>query len=48
MCFSMIVLAVLCIALSLMIIPGIRETVMVNVVYTLINKSNYLLILSEI
>ncbi len=44
MCFSMIVLALLCIALSLLVMPGIRETIMVNVVYTLINKSSYLLI----
>jgi multicomponent Na+:H+ antiporter subunit D len=48
MCFSMIVLAILCIALSLLILPGLRETVMEHVVYTLINKSNYLLILSDI
>jgi len=45
MCFSMIVLAVLCIALSLLIIPGIRETIMQHVVYILINKANYSLIL---
>ncbi len=48
MCFSMIVLAVLCIGLSLLIIPGIREAVMEPVVNALINKANYLLILSEI
>lgn len=48
MCFSMIVLAVLCIGLSLLIIPGIREAVMEPVVNTLINKANYLLILSGI
>jgi multicomponent Na+:H+ antiporter subunit D len=45
MCFSMIVLAVLCIALSLLIIPGIREAVMEPVVNVLINKADYLLIL---
>ena len=48
MCFSMIVLAILCICLSLLIIPGIREAVIEPVVNTLINKANYLLILSEI
>lgn len=48
MSFSMIVLAILCICLSLLIIPGIREAVMEPVVNTLINKANYLLILSEI
>jgi multicomponent Na+:H+ antiporter subunit D len=45
MCFSMIVLAVLCIALSLLIIPGIREAVMEPVVNTIINRADYLLIL---
>ena len=45
MCFSMIVLAVLCIALSLLIVPGIREAVMEPVVNTLINKAYYMLIL---
>jgi multicomponent Na+:H+ antiporter subunit D len=45
MCFSMIVLAVLCIALSLLIIPGIREAVMEPVVNAVINKADYLLIL---
>jgi multicomponent Na+:H+ antiporter subunit D len=48
MCFSMIVLAILCIGLSLLIIPGIREAVMEPVINTLTNKANYLLILSEI
>jgi multicomponent Na+:H+ antiporter subunit D len=48
MCFSMIVLAILCIALSLLIIPGIRETIIQNVVYNLVNKANYLLILKDI
>ncbi|UCH13826.1 MAG: hypothetical protein JSV22_12050 [Bacteroidales bacterium] len=48
MCFSMIVLAILCVCLSLLIIPGIREAVIEPVVNTLINKANYLLILSEI
>ncbi len=45
MCFSMIVLAVLCIALSLLILPGIREVVMEPVVNAIINKADYLLIL---
>ena len=45
MCFSMIVLALLCLALSLLVIPGIRDTAMELVVYNLINKANYLLIL---
>jgi multicomponent Na+:H+ antiporter subunit D len=45
MCFSMIVLAVLCLALSLLIIPGIREAVMEPVVNAIINKADYLLIL---
>jgi multicomponent Na+:H+ antiporter subunit D len=45
MCFSMIVLAVLCIALSLLIIPGIREVIMEPVVNAIINKADYLLIL---
>jgi multicomponent Na+:H+ antiporter subunit D len=45
MCFSMIVLAVLCIALSLLIIPGIREAIMEPVVNAIINKADYLLIL---
>ncbi len=48
MCFSMIVLAVLCIALSLLVLPGIRETIMEHVVYNLVNKANYLLILQDI
>jgi multicomponent Na+:H+ antiporter subunit D len=42
MCFSMIVLALLCIALSLLVLPGIRENAIETVVYTLINKANYL------
>ena len=45
MCFSMIILAILCIALSLLIIPGIREIVMDPVINVLIDKANYLLIL---
>jgi multicomponent Na+:H+ antiporter subunit D len=45
MCFSMIVLAVLCIGLSLLIIPGIRESVMQLVVYNLVNKADYLVML---
>jgi multicomponent Na+:H+ antiporter subunit D len=45
MCFSMIVLSILCIALSLLIIPGIREAVMEPVVNAIIDKANYLLIL---
>jgi multicomponent Na+:H+ antiporter subunit D len=48
MCFSMIILAILCIALSLLVIPAIREAVMDPVVNALIEKSNYLLILSDI
>jgi multicomponent Na+:H+ antiporter subunit D len=42
MCFSMIVLALLCIALSLLVLPGIRETAIETVVYSLVNKANYL------
>ncbi len=45
MCFSMIVLAILCVALSLLVIPGIREAVMGPIINTLIDKANYLLIL---
>ena len=48
MCFSMIILAILCIALSLLVIPGIRESVVDPVINTLIDKANYLLIISEI
>ncbi len=48
MCFSMIVLALLCIALSLLVLPGIRESIMEHVVYNLVNKANYLLILQDI
>lgn len=45
MCFSMIVLAILCISLSLLIIPGVREVVMEPIINVLIDKVNYLLIL---
>jgi multicomponent Na+:H+ antiporter subunit D len=45
MCFSMIVMAILCIALSLLAAPGIREAVMEPIIDTLMDKTNYLLIL---
>jgi len=45
MCFSMIVLAILCVALSLLIIPAVREAVMEPAINAIIDKANYLLIL---
>ena len=41
MCFSMIALAVLCLGLSLLIFPGIRETILNPAVDALINTNNY-------
>ncbi len=41
MCFSMIVLAVLCLGLSLLIFPGIREVVLDPAVRVIMNASEY-------
>lgn len=41
MCFSMIVLAILCLGLSLLIFPGVRETVLTPVVDILMNTTDY-------
>ena len=40
-CFSMIVLAILCLGLSLLIFPGVRETVLTPVVDILMNTTDY-------
>ena len=45
MCFSMVVMAILCIALSLLVLPGVREAIMEPVVKVLVDKAGYLLIL---
>jgi len=38
MCLPMIVLAILCLAMSLMIIPGIRDTFLMNAVFSLLSQ----------
>ena len=41
MCFSMIVLALLCLGLSLLIFPGIRETILDPAVHVIMNSAGY-------
>jgi multicomponent Na+:H+ antiporter subunit D len=41
MCFSMIILAILCLGLSLLIVPDIREIVLDPAVKVLMNASDY-------
>lgn len=47
MCFSMIALAILCLALSLLIFPGIRETILNPAVDALINTNAYVSIIID-
>ena len=48
MCFSMVVLALLCLGLSLLIFPGIRETILDPAVRVIMNSAEYALSITSI